>query len=201
MVAEQIEARGVKDPRVLEVLRRIPRRVFVPDHLEEASLGDHALPIGHKQTISQPYIVGKMTELLGVRPEHRILEIGTGSGYQAAVLSRLADQVYSVEIVGSLADEARERLRALNIDNVTVCDGDGHIGWPDAAPFDRILLTAAPACVPEALANQLASVGRLVAPVGVSDQRIEVWDRGPEGLVKQTSIGVRFVPMVPANAN
>ncbi len=198
MVAEQIQGRGVRDPRVLAAMRSVPRRAFVPDHLGPASLADHALPIGHRQTISQPYIVGKMVELLRLEPDHVLLEIGTGSGYQAAVLSRLVSRVISVEIIATLAEEARSRLKGLGFDNVEVRMADGSLGYPEQGPYDRICLTAAPASLPECIAEQLVRGGRLVGPVGQDDQRLVIWDRLEDGFEKTPSIGVRFVPMTGA---
>ncbi len=198
MVAEQIQGRGVRDPRVLAAMRSVPRRAFVPDHLGPASLADHALPIGHRQTISQPYIVGKMVELLRLEPDHVLLEIGTGSGYQAAVLSRLVSRVISVEIIATLAEEARSRLKGLGFDNVEVRMADGSLGYPKQGPYDRICLTAAPVSLPECIAEQLVRGGRLVAPVGQDDQRLVIWDRLEDGFEKTPSIGVRFVPMTGA---
>jgi protein-L-isoaspartate(D-aspartate) O-methyltransferase len=197
MVASQIEARGVKDPRVLAALRRVERHRFVPDRLRPAAHDDRPLPIGHDQTISQPYIVALMTELAAVRPGARVLEVGTGSGYQAAVLSVLAGEVYTIEIVAPLADEARRRLAALGYGNVSVRTGDGYRGWPEHAPFDAILVTAAPPEIPEPLLRQLALGGRLVAPVGPDggDQQLVVVERTPSGLARRSVLPVRFVPM------
>ena len=195
MVVDQIESRGVRDPSVLEALRSVPRQAFVPEHLWSASFVDNALPIGHCQTISQPYIVGKMTELLQLERHHTVLEIGTGSGYQAAVLSTLVDQVFSVEIIPSLADAARARLKQLGYVNVRVRSGDGFAGWREHGPYDRICLTAAPDFVPDAIPEQLKVGGRMVAPVGARHQRLVVWVRRENGFDRSTSIGVRFVPM------
>ena len=164
MVDRQIEARGVRDPQVLEALRRTPRHLFVPPELAGEAYVDSPLPIGHGQTISQPYIVGLMSELLKVEPDHKVLEIGTGSGYQAAILAQLADQVFTIEYLEPLGRVARERLERLRFENVDVRIGDGYKGWPEEAPFDRILLTAAPEELPQALVDQLAPGGRLVAP-------------------------------------
>ena len=195
MVVEQIEGRGVRDSAVLEAIRSVPRTEFVPGHLLQASLADRALPIGYRQTISQPYMVGKMTELLGLESHHRVREIGTGSGYQAAVSSLLAEEVYSLEIVPELARSATERLARLGYNNVNVLGADGSGGWPTHAPYDRICLTAAPVVLPQALLGQLAEGGRLVGPIGTDHQRLIVWDRLPAGLKETLSIGVRFVPM------
>lgn len=196
MVEEQIVARGVRDPRVLAAMRAIPRHRFVPEGLWGAAYDDSPLPIGHGQTISQPYIVAYMSETLGVEPQHRVLEIGTGSGYQAAVLARLAREVYSVEIVPELAERARATLAALGVGNVRVLAGDGYQGWPQHAPFDRVMVTAAPPEMPQALVDQLVVGGRLIAPVGEGDQWIRVVTKLPDRVVEQTTIPVRFVPMV-----
>ncbi len=199
MIARQIEARGVHDPRVLEAFRNTPRAEFVPDDLAEHAFEDNPLPIGHGQTISQPYIVAAMTELLEVEPGHRVLEIGTGSGYQAAILSHLAERIYSMEIVEPLGLAARDLLARLGYDNVEVRIGDGYQGWPEQAPFDRIILTAAPPAIPQTLIDQLAPGGRLVAPEGDrgETQRLITIDKDAKGRVKRTpGLPVRFVPMV-----
>ena len=199
MVEGQILARGVRDRSVLDALRRVPRHEFVPPGLIEEAYTDHPLPIGYGQTISQPYIVGYMTELLELEDTHKVLEIGTGSGYQAAVLSLLAGEVYSVEIVEPLAREARERLARLGYRNVHVLLGDGYKGWSEHAPYDRIVLTAAPSEIPQALIDQLAPGGRLVAPVGPSygAQEIVIVDKdGAGGVHRRMDLPVRFVPMV-----
>jgi protein-L-isoaspartate(D-aspartate) O-methyltransferase len=195
MVATQIEARGVRDPRVLDALRRVERHRFVPDWLRDHAYEDRPLAIGHDQTISQPYVVALMTELARVKPGARVLEIGTGSGYQAAVLSVLAGQVYTIEIVEPLARQASARLEALGYRNVTVRAGDGYRGWPERAPFDAILVTAAPPEIPQPLLDQLAVGGRLVAPVGEGDQELVVVERTKAGNLRQRIIPVRFVPM------
>jgi protein-L-isoaspartate(D-aspartate) O-methyltransferase len=196
MVREQIEARGVRDPRVLEALRAVPRHRFVPEAYRARAYEDGPLPIGHRQTISQPYIVAVMTELLRPQPGDRVLEIGTGSGYQAAVLARLVERVYSIEIVPELAAQARASLAELGVANVEVFAGDGYRGLPDRAPFDGVLLTAAPAEVPQPLLDQLAPGGRLVAPVGTGDQELRVIERTPEGIRTTRLFPVRFVPFV-----
>jgi protein-L-isoaspartate(D-aspartate) O-methyltransferase len=197
MVASQIEARGVKDGRVLQAMGTVERHRFVPPALHAEAYADRPLPIGLDQTISQPYIVALMTELAAVRPGARVLEVGTGSGYQAAVLSLLAAEVYSIEIVVPLADEARARLAGLGYANVTVRAGDGYRGWPERAPFDAILVTAAPPAIPQPLLDQLAPGGRLVAPVGPDGgaQELVVVERGAAGFTRRTIIPVRFVPM------
>jgi protein-L-isoaspartate(D-aspartate) O-methyltransferase len=197
MVATQLEARGVTDPRVLAAMRAVERHRFVPAAAQAEAYADRPLPIGHDQTISQPYIVALMTELAAVRPGARVLEVGTGSGYQAAVLSRLAQEVFTIEIVAPLAEEARQRLARLGYANVTVRAGDGYRGWPERAPFDAILVTAAPPSIPQPLLDQLAPGGRLVAPVGPEGgvQELVVVERGAAGLTRRSVIPVRFVPM------
>jgi len=199
MVRTQIEERGVRNARVLSVLRELPRHLFVPEDLRAYAYTDHPLPIGHGQTISQPYIVGLMTELLAAGPAHKVLEIGTGSGYQAAVLSRLARHVYTMEIVPELARSAAETLGKLGYGNVTVRTGDGYRGWPEEAPFDRIILTAAPPEIPEILLDQLRAGGRLVAPEGsgLFGQRLVVVEKALDGKLSKRPIApVIFVPMV-----
>lgn len=195
MVAAQIEARGVRDGRVLEAMRKVERHLFVPEELRAHAYEDRPLPIEHGQTISQPYIVALMTDLARVGSDARVLEIGTGSGYQAAVLSVLAKEVYSIEIVEALATEARERLERLGYRNVVVRAGDGYRGWPEQAPFDAILVTAAPPEIPAPLLEQLAPGGRLVAPVGERAQDLVVVERTEKGLVRRSVLPVRFVPM------
>lgn len=204
MVREQIEARGVKDPRVLEAMRAVPRHEFVPPVAEPQAYEDHPLPIGKGQTISQPYIVALMTELLAPQKEDRVLEVGTGSGYQAAVLSGLVKQVYTIELIEELAASARQRLRRLGYKNVEVRRGDGYAGWPEQAPFDKIIVTAAPESVPPALEAQLKPGGRLVIPAGPRfGQELLVVEKDLRGRMKSRSvIPVMFVPMVkPGNGN
>jgi protein-L-isoaspartate(D-aspartate) O-methyltransferase len=196
MVRTQVESRGVRDVRVLEAMRAVPRHRFVPAHLAWAAYDDGPLPIGHGQTISQPYIVAVMTELLEPGPDDVVLDVGTGSGYQAAVLSRLAKRVYSIEIVPELAAEARARLAALGYENVEVITGDGWAGLPERAPFDGILVAAAPPEVPQALLDQLGEGARLVIPVGREQQDLRVYRRTAEGFEERTLFGVRFVPLV-----
>lgn len=195
MVQKQIAARGVKNPRVLEAMREVPRHRFVLPGSEPAAYADRPLDIGLKQTISQPYIVAAMTELLDPKPDDRILEVGTGSGYQAAVLSRLVREVYSIEIVPELAKRAAGALAANGYKNVTVIAGDGYRGLPDKAPFDGIIVTAAPDEVPEPLIRQLRLGGRMVIPVGAADQVMKVLERTVDGVVTKTLFDVRFVPM------
>jgi len=196
MVEQQIRSRGVTSPRVLAAMEQVPRHLFVPDGERGQAYEDHPLPIGGGQTISQPYIVALMTALLGLPPQARVLEVGTGSGYQAAVLSRVAAQVYSVEIVAELGARARETLVRLGYDNVQVRIGDGYRGWPEAAPFDGILLTAAPHAVPPPLIAQLKPGGRMVLPIGGFDQDLVVLTKQADGTVKEEKVlPVRFVPM------
>lgn len=198
MVREQIEARGVRDERVLDVLRRTPRHEFVPAELQAHAYEDRPLAIGYGATISQPYIVGLMTELLEPRPDSIVLEIGTGSGYQAAVLAPLVRHLYSIEVVPELAQRAAKVLQRLKYKNVTVRAGDGYQGWPEHAPFDRIILTAAPPELPAALVQQLKTGGRIVAPIGGQDQQLLVFEKMADGSLRRRSvIPVMFVPMVP----
>jgi len=196
MVREQIEARGIDNARVLAALRATPRHRFVPPAFAARAYADGALPIGLGQTISQPYIVAAMTELLSPEPGDRVLEVGTGSGYQAAVLAQLVAQVHSVEIIPELAARARQTLSALGIDNVQVITGDGWRGLPQHAPFDGILVTAAPEETPPALLEQLAPGARMVIPVGGAHQELFVFERGPEGIARRSVFPVRFVPLV-----
>jgi protein-L-isoaspartate(D-aspartate) O-methyltransferase len=197
MVAEQIAARGVRDPKVLEAVGKVPRHLFVGSGQRSAAYEDHPLTIGHEQTISQPYIVGFMTEALHLRAGDTVLEVGTGSGYQAAVLAEIAARVHTLEIVALLAEEARERLRCLGYPNVEVHSGDGFSGWPEAAPFAAILVAAAAPRVPEPLRAQLKDGGRLVVPVGAEaeGQEIVVVTRRGEAYEERRVLAVRFVPM------
>jgi protein-L-isoaspartate(D-aspartate) O-methyltransferase len=195
MVAEQIEARGIRDPLTLAALRRVPRHLFVPPSVRAHAYGDHPLPIGHDQTISQPYIVAFMTEALSLKGGETVLEVGTGSGYQAAVLAEIVARVCTIEIVEPLAEEARERLKDLGFGNVEVRAGDGYLGWPERAPFDGILVTAAAPRIPEPLKQQLKDGGRLVIPVGDRDQELIVLTRRGAGYEERRVLPVRFVPM------
>ena len=199
LVEEHIENRGVRNPDVLRVMRTVPRHEFVPQELRRQAYEDHPLRIGYGATISQPYIVAAMTELLEPSRQHKVLEIGTGSGYQAAVLAMLVKSVYSIEIVPELARTADATLKRLEYTNVVVRHGDGYKGWPEHAPFDRIILTAAPPEVPQALIDQLRPGGKLVAPVGSSaDQQLLVIEKSADGKVRRRSVfPVMFVPMVP----
>ncbi len=196
MVKSQIEARGVRDRDVLSAMRSVPRHLFVPGGARAFAYSDRPLPIGYRQTISQPYIVAVMTELLSPAKQHRVLEIGTGSGYQAAVLSNLVSEVYTIELVPELARESSARLRELGYSNVVTKQGDGYLGWPDKAPFDRIILTAAPPKIPQTLIDQLAQGGRLVAPEGESYQELVVLEKTRDGRIQRRSVlPVMFVPM------
>jgi protein-L-isoaspartate(D-aspartate) O-methyltransferase len=202
LAAEHIEQRGIRNPEVLRAMRSVPRDKFVPNDLKGEAYADRPLDIGYGATISQPYIVAAMTELLEVRRNHKVLEIGTGSGYQAAVLSELAAEVYSIEVVPQLARSAAETLQQLGYRNIHVVAGDGYLGWPEQAPFDRIILTAAPLDVPEALIAQLSPGGRLVAPVGGgSDQQLVVLEQSMDGRIHRRIVfPVLFVPMVARNS-
>jgi protein-L-isoaspartate(D-aspartate) O-methyltransferase len=196
MVAADLRGRDISDGKVLEVMGRVPRQWFVPAGLADLAYADHPVPIGHGQTISQPYIVALMTQLARPTRESRALDIGTGSGYQAAVLAELCKEVDSIEILKPLAEEARKRLADLGYKNVTVRCGDGYRGWPQRAPFDVILVAAAPDHVPQPLVDQLAPGGRLVIPVGRFFQELLLVEKQRDGTVRRRSVtGVAFVPM------
>jgi protein-L-isoaspartate(D-aspartate) O-methyltransferase len=196
MVREQIEQRGVSDPRVLAAMRTVPRDEFVPEVSRDQAWDDTALPIGHGQTISQPFIVAFMTEALAPEPHHRVLEIGTGCGYQAAVLSLLVQEVFTIEIVPGLAGEAAQRLARLGFENIHVRCGDGHRGWPEHAPFDAIIVACAPEEIPAALVEQLAEGGRMIIPVGgAGAQELVLLEKHDGMLSRQRVMQVRFVPM------
>jgi protein-L-isoaspartate(D-aspartate) O-methyltransferase len=195
MVQRQIAARGVRDERVLEAMRTVERHKFVPPSQVPYAYYDQPLPIGEGQTISQPYIVALMTELLEPKPTDKVLEIGTGSGYQAAVLAGLVKEVYTIEIVPLLAETADERLQNLGYKNITVKCGDGYQGWEEHAPFDGVIVTAAPDHIPQPLVDQLAEGGRLVIPVGDFFQELVVLTKTEKGIKKRSVIPVRFVPM------
>jgi len=200
MVDEQIISRGVRDPRVLAAMRKVPRHEFMPEALRQQAYGDHAMPIGEGQTISQPYIVALMTELLELKDSDRVLEIGTGSGYQAAILSELCEKVFTIERVKPLADKARSVLDRLGCRNVAMKVYDGTYGWKEMAPFDAIIVTAAAPDVPSTLIDQLKEGGRLVIPVGERfTQDLKKVVKSPSGLVTQTSIPCMFVPLIGAH--
>jgi protein-L-isoaspartate(D-aspartate) O-methyltransferase len=196
MVNEQIKARGVSDPLVLGAMRKVPRHLFVPASEQRLAYGDHPLPIGKGQTISQPYIVAFMTEQLALKGGEKVLEVGTGSGYQAAVLSLIAGRVFSIEIICPLAESAAERLKKLEYKNVSVRCGDGYQGWPEEKPFDAIIVTAAPGKIPEPLIDQLKPGGRMIIPVGNLSQELILLTKSADGKVEKKSVlPVRFVPM------
>lgn len=197
MVERQLQARDIEDTLVLQAMRKVPRHEFVPEELRAHAYADRPLPIGEGQTISQPYIVALMTQHARVRPGDRVLEIGTGSGYQAAVLAEIGARVHTIEIVGELARTAEERLDGLGYEDVEVRHGDGYEGWPGRAPFDAIVVTAAPEEMPRALVEQLAPGGRLVVPVGAqgSSQSLQVISKSADGEVSASDVlPVRFVP-------
>jgi protein-L-isoaspartate(D-aspartate) O-methyltransferase len=198
MVARQLQARDITDPRVLAAMGKVPRHRFVPDHLAPLAYGDHPLPIGQGQTISQPYIVALMSQWAAVQPGDRVLEVGTGSGYQAAVLADLTDQVFTIEVWPELARTAAVRLQELGYAQVKAKTGDGYRGWPEAAPFDAILVTAAAPAVPPALTEQLQEGGRLVIPLGEAggDQTLVRLRKVKGELKEEERLPVRFVPLV-----
>jgi protein-L-isoaspartate(D-aspartate) O-methyltransferase len=198
MVAEQIRARGVVDRRVLEAMEKVPREIFVPEGARAEAFEDRPVPIGHGVTISQPYIVGYMTEALKVEASHRVLEIGTGCGYQTAVLAELAARVYSIEVIPELAARARATLEGLGYTNVVIRTGDGHQGWPEEAPFDRILGAAAATEVPSDLVDQLADGGIMVLPIErpLGWQELQVLRKRDGRMSTESTLPVRFVPMI-----
>lgn len=195
MVDQQLRVRGIKDPRVLAAMEKVPRHLFIPEEVRDQAYGDYPVAIGHGQTISQPYIVAFMTEALEVTGDHRVLEIGTGSGYQAAILGELAGEVYTMEIIEPLAQSARETLERLGYKNVHVRAGNGYEGWPEHAPYDRIMVTAAPEEVPPALVEQLKVGGLMAIPVGSFFQELRILRRTAEGTETIKTLPVRFVPM------
>jgi protein-L-isoaspartate(D-aspartate) O-methyltransferase len=195
MVDEQLRARDIRDARVLDAMLRVPRHLFVPEPLRGRAYDDSPLPIGYNQTISQPYIVAFMTQALDLQPNHRVLEIGTGSGYQAAVLGFLAEAVYTIEILAPLAAQARRTLDGLGYRNITVRTGNGYLGWPEQAPFDRIMVTAAPDEVPPALVQQLKIGGLMAIPVGTVSQELRIMRRTTTSMETLRTLPVRFVPM------
>jgi protein-L-isoaspartate(D-aspartate) O-methyltransferase len=195
MVQQQLEARGVRDPRVLATMGKVPRHEFVPERYRSQAYDDTPLPIGERQTISQPYIVAFMTEQLQLKGGERVLEVGTGSGYQAAVLAELCRDVYTIEIIDQLATRARERLARLGYRTVHVRSGDGYRGWPEVAPFDAIIVTAAPGHVPQPLIDQLKLGGRMIVPVGEANQELIRLTKTAGGVREERLLPVRFVPM------
>jgi protein-L-isoaspartate(D-aspartate) O-methyltransferase len=195
MVVSQIESRGVRDSLVLKAMREVPRHLFVFENLRNVAYTDGPLPIGESQTISQPYIVALMTELLELKGEEKVLEIGTGSGYQAAILAEIASEVYTIEIIRTLADRAESTLNSMNYQNIIVRCGDGYQGWEEQAPFDGIMVTAAPDHIPQPLVDQLKTGAKLVIPVGDLFQELLVVTKTEKGIKKQGVIPVRFVPM------
>lgn len=199
MVEDQIIKRGITDTNVINAMLKVERHLFVPDVFKEYAYEDTPLPIGYGQTISQPYIVAIMTELLRLKKEDKVLEIGTGSGYQAAILSLLADSVFTIEIIKELAKSAEERLKNLNYKNVFVKWGDGYKGWKEHAPFDKIIITCAPEEIPEELIRQLKVDGIMVLPVGDIYQELKVVKKTGKGILVEDIIPVRFVPMIKGN--
>ncbi|MBS3733251.1 MAG: protein-L-isoaspartate(D-aspartate) O-methyltransferase [Desulfobacterales bacterium] len=197
MIHDQLKARGIRDPEILKAFEKVQRHRFVPDRLQQFAYADRPLPIGEGQTISQPYIVAVMTRALELKKTDRVLEIGTGSGYQAAIIAELCDRVYTIEIIESLAETARKTLSGLGYENVHVKIGDGFKGWPEHAPFDAIIVTCAPTEIPEPLKEQLAEGGRMVIPVGKSsDQQLVLLEKQEGDLLKKEILPVLFVPMV-----
>jgi protein-L-isoaspartate(D-aspartate) O-methyltransferase len=195
MVREQLRARDIRDPRVLAAMLKVPRHEFVPENLVRSAYEDNALPLSMGQTISQPYIVAYMTQALNLKGTERVLEIGTGSGYQAAVLAEMVSEVYTIEILPQLQIHALGVLEKLGYRNVRTRTGDGYIGWPEAAPFDCIIVTAAPSKVPQPLLDQLKEGGRLVIPIGELNQDLVIYEKHLNGITHKTLIPVRFVPM------
>jgi len=195
MVEDQIERRGINDESVLKAMREVQRHEFVPDHLKKYAYADEPLPIGEDQTISQPYIVAYMTEYLRLEEEDKVLEIGTGSGYQAAVLAEIVDTVYTIEIVDVLAKRAEKTLERLGYENVLVKRGDGYAGWPENAPYDAIIITAAPTKIPAPLLEQLKVGGFMILPLGKNSQELVLIEKNINGIDQKTLLPVRFVPM------
>ncbi len=195
MVETQIKHRGIKDERLLKAMLKVKRHLFVPVHLQNSAYSDQPLPIGEGQTISQPYIVAIMTELLNLDSDKKVLEIGTGSGYQAAILAELAKEVYTIEILKPLAEQSEKILKDLGYRNVTVKCGDGYLGWEEHAPFDAIIVTCAPPYIPQPLLNQLAEGGKMVIPVGSLWQELKLLEKINSNIKSRNIIPVRFVPM------
>lgn len=199
MVSAQVEARGVKDPKVLAALRRVPRHLFVSEELRLSAYDDEPLPIGEGQTISQPYIVAYMTEALSLEGNERVLEIGTGSGYQTAVLAEIVREVYTVEIIGFLSARAQGLLQSLGYSNIRSKIGDGTFGWEEYAPYDGIMVTAAPPSVPKKLQDQLGVSGKMIIPVGSGFQELVLVERGKKEFRRTKLLPVRFVPLISAH--
>jgi protein-L-isoaspartate(D-aspartate) O-methyltransferase len=199
MVETQILARGVSNEKVLAAMRKVPRHLFVPEKLRSFAYGDEPLPIGEGQTISQPYIVAYMTEALGLSGVERVLEVGTGSGYQTAILADIVHQVFTIELLGALSDRARLLLQGLGYTNIFYKSGDGTLGWEEHAPFDAIMVTAAAAAVPKKLQEQLGQTGRMIIPVGAGFQELFLITRERHGFRKKKLLPVRFVPLVSAH--
>lgn len=195
MVEAQLVAGGITDQRVIAAMRRVPRHRFMPETASEEAYGDFPLPIGHGQTISQPFIVAYMTQALNLKEDEKVLEIGTGSGYQAAILAELVSRVFTIEIVEPLAESAKQTLAELGYEHVRVRTGDGYQGWPEESPFDAIILTAAPIDIPSPLLEQLKIGGRLILPVGHYPQRLLLIRRTEDGYQQQELLPVAFVPM------
>jgi protein-L-isoaspartate(D-aspartate) O-methyltransferase len=198
MVLEQLVDRGIKDRRVIKAMQKVERHRFVPEEYRSVAYGDHPLPIGYEQTISQPYVVAFMTEVLQLKPTDRVLEIGTGSGYQAAILAEICDSVFTIEIVPELAHRAKNLLEQLGYKNIQVKHGDGYQGWPEKAPFDAIIVTCSPTKIPQPLKSQLKEGGRMVIPVGYPEtgQELYLIRKENERLIEKAVLPVRFVPMV-----
>lgn len=199
MIADQLIPRGIKDPQVLAAMRKVKRHLYVPAKIQSKAYRDGPLPIGHQQTISQPYIVAIMTQVLDPQSSDKVLEVGTGSGYQAAILGEIVAHVYTIEIVPALAKQSRQHLASMGYQNITVKQGDGYQGWTDHAPYDKIIVTAAPPFIPEELIKQLKVGGRMVLPVGKDYQELILLTKTADGVKKQTLFPVRFVPMVSGN--
>jgi protein-L-isoaspartate(D-aspartate) O-methyltransferase len=195
MVDDQLRARGITDPLVLAAMLKVPRHLFVPSGIVNSAYEDTALPLTHGQTISQPFIVAYMTQALELKGGEKVLEIGTGSGYQAAVLAQIVKEVYTIEILPELAKRAEEVLTSLGYKNIHFKTGDGYLGWPEYAPFDAIIVTAAPDHVPQPLVDQLKRGGRMIIPLGRIDQKLLVIEKGDTGITRRSTIPVRFVPM------
>ena len=196
MLSQHLAGRDIRDPLVLKAMKSVPRHEFVPANLRDSAYLDRPLPIGQGQTISQPYIVALMTQLAKPRPDSKALDVGTGSGYQAAVLAEIVDKVFSIEIVEPLAVEARQRLKRLGYQNIEVRFGDGYRGWPEQAPFDLIVVAAAPDHIPQALVDQLVPGGFLVIPVGDQYQRLMLVEKRSDSTIQSTPVTpVSFVPM------